>query len=66
MIVSQLLKHIEQEISRKRKDLDIWLENSYAGREHLRYYGENDASYPLWGIIESLVGSVFDCYLPNI
>lgn len=51
---------IESSIRRCRHDLDLWLASSYAGREPLKYYGENDASYPQWGTIEDVVGSVFD------
>lgn len=54
------LDQTEQGIAEARRDLDGWLTDSYRGREDQKYFGENDASYPRWDKIESLVGRVFD------
>jgi hypothetical protein len=54
------MSEIEVLIRESRGDLDRWLASSYEGREELKYYGENDASYPQWATIEKVVGSIFD------
>lgn len=58
--MSPSLQAIEEDIARKRADLDAWLAETYAGRESERYSGELDASYAQWTAIETLAGSVFD------
>lgn len=58
--MSPSLQSIEEDIARKRADLDAWLAETYAGRESERYSGELDSSYAQWSAIEKLAGSVFD------
>lgn len=54
------LTQAESQIKSHRLALDAWLNDAYANIEDRRYYGEMDASFPNWGAIESLAGSLFD------
>lgn len=54
------MNEIESAIRSCRHDLDRWLTSAYEGMEERKYYGEMDASYPAWGDIFAVVGSVFD------
>jgi len=54
------LKAVEDQIFQQRKKIDAWLLEAYADKPDQCYYGEMDASYPDWGDVERLVGSIFD------
>ncbi len=51
---------LDDVIEQERLALDDWLNGSYAGREHQRYCGENDASYPHWDRIDGVVSEVLE------